>query len=103
MAARADGPRLYLRQLRLTVRNDQSLGAAFVTSAAGGWCDDLVNVEPCAGAHDALLMHLRSGFVGLALLFDPDAALIIQTRPGARLEDVLDAGAAVQSITIPGT
>jgi hypothetical protein len=62
-----------------------------------------VDIEPFAGAHAALLMHLRSGFLGLALLFEPDAALIIQTRPGARLEHVLDAGAAVQSVTLPAT
>ncbi len=103
VAAKTDGPRLYLRQLRLIVRDNQSLVTAFATSPAGGWCDDLVDIEPLASAHAALLMHLRSGFVGLALLFEPDAALIIQTRPGARLEHVLDAAAAVQSVTVTGT
>jgi hypothetical protein len=103
VAAKPDGPRLYLRQLRLPKGDDQSLVAAFATSPAGGWCDDLVDSEPLAGAQAARLMHLRSGFVGLALLFDPDAALIIQTRPCARLEHVLDAAAAVQSVTITGS
>lgn len=62
-----------------------------------------MDVEPLAGAHAALLMHVRSVLVGLALLFKPDAVLIIQTRPGASLEHVLDAGAAVLSVSITGT
>jgi hypothetical protein len=102
VAATPEPPRLYLRQLRLTVRGDQSFVGAFAKSTAGGWCDDLVDFEPLAGAQAGLLMRLRSGFVGLALLFEPDAALIIQTRPGARLEHVLDAAATVQRVSITG-
>lgn len=102
LAANPGCPRLYLRQARLQVRGDVSLVGAFVASPAGGWCDKLVEHEPLAGAQTARLMYLRSGFVGLALLFEPDAALLIQTRPGARLEDVLDAAAAVRGVTITG-
>ncbi len=102
LAAKPGCPRLYLRQFRLAVRGDVSLAAAFVASPPGGWCDELVEHEPLAGAQTARLVYLRSGFVGLALLFEPDAALLIQTRPGARLEDVLDAAASVRSVSITG-
>jgi hypothetical protein len=34
----------------------------------------------------------------LALLFEPDTALLIQTRPGADLGDVLDAAAVVSAV-----
>ncbi len=102
LAAKPGCPRLYLRQFRLAVRGDVSLAAAFVASPPGGWCDELVEHERLAGAQTARLIYLRSGFVGLALLFEPDAALLIQTRPGARLEDVLDAAASVRSVSITG-
>jgi hypothetical protein len=78
------------------------LAAAFVASPASGWCDQRSEHEPLAGAQAASLMYLRSGFVGLGLLFEPDAALLIQTPPGALLEDVLDAAAPVRSVTMTG-
>ena len=102
LAAKPASPRLYLRQLRLPVTGDVSLEAAFVASPASGWCDELVEHERLAGAQSARLMYLRNGFVGLALLFEPEAALLIQTRPGARLADVVDAAATVRSVTIAG-
>jgi hypothetical protein len=36
----------------------------------------------------------------LALLFAPDAVLLLQTRLGAGLADVLDAAAAVSSVEL---
>ena len=102
LAAKPGSPRLYLRQFRLPVGGDVSLAAAFVASPASGWCDELLEHEPRAGAQTAMLMYLRGGSVGLALLFEPDGALLIQTRPGARFEDVLDAAATVRGVTITG-
>jgi hypothetical protein len=102
LAAAPGSPRLYLTQFHLPARGDVSLEAGFVGSPASGWCDELIEHEPLAGAQTARLMYLRSGFFGLALLFEPKMALLIQTRPGALLEDVLDTAASVRSVTTTG-
>jgi hypothetical protein len=58
----------------------------------------LLKVQAMAGAQAAWLAHLHNGFVGLVLLFEPDAALVTQTRPGAQLADVLDVASTVHAI-----
>jgi hypothetical protein len=93
-------PRLYVRQLRLPVPRDASLSAVFLTSPARAWCGDLVRHAAVAGAHAAWLAQMHNGFVGLVLLFEPDAALIIQSRPGAQLEHVLDAASTVHTVVL---
>jgi hypothetical protein len=100
LAADPGAPRLYVRQIRLHVSRETSLSAAFLTSPARAWCGELVRHEALAGAQAAWLAQLRNGFVGLALLFEPDAALIIQTRPGAKLEHVLDAASTVHAVVL---
>jgi hypothetical protein len=93
---------LYVRQLRLDRVAHADLSAAFLASPAAGWCAELAPREPLAGAQAAWLGRLRSGFLMLALLFEPDAALLIQTRPGADLGDVLDAAAVVSAVETTG-
>jgi hypothetical protein len=89
---------LYLRQLRLDRVAHPDLSAAFLASPAAGWCAELAKHESFGDAKAAWLGRLRSGFLMLALLFEPDTALLIQTRPGADLGDVLDAAAVVSAV-----
>jgi hypothetical protein len=77
-----------------------SLSATFLVSQATGWCAELAEREPLSGAQGAWVAQLRSGFRMLALLFEPDAALLVQTRPGAGLADVLDAAAVVSAVEL---
>jgi len=37
----------------------------------------------------------------VALLFEPDAALLVQTRPGASTQDAVDAASAVEHVKLP--
>jgi hypothetical protein len=73
---------------------------AFLASPARTWCEELTPHAALAGAHGAWLARLHKGFVGLVLLFEPDTALLIQTRPGAQLEDVLDAASTVHAAVL---
>jgi hypothetical protein len=100
LAADPNSPRLYLRQLRLDRQPHASLSAAFLVSPAAGWCEELAECEPLSGAQAAWVAQLRSGFLTLALLFEPDAVLLVQTRPGAGLTDVLDAAAVVSAVDL---
>jgi hypothetical protein len=98
LAADPTSPRVYVRQLRLSVGQDVRLSQAFLASRAAGWCDVLNEHAPPAGAAAAFLGELRSHFHLLALLFEPDLAVLVQTRPGASLEDIHDAAARVQPL-----
>ena len=100
LAADPGSPRLYVRQLRLQVPPDADLPAAFLASPARAWCEELAPHDALAGAQGAWLARLYNGFVGLVLLFEPDTALIIQTRPGARLEHVLDAASTLRTVVL---
>jgi hypothetical protein len=44
--------------------------------------------------------QLRSGFFLLAMLFEPNTALLLQTRPGSTAEDVFDAAITVQRVEV---
>jgi hypothetical protein len=98
LAADPASPRVYVRQLRLRRGEDLSLPQAFLGSKAAGWCDVLDECPPLAGASAAFLGELRSHFHLLALLFEPDLAILVQTRPGASLDDIRSAAARVQPL-----
>ena len=53
---------------------------------------------PLGGASVARLVELRSHFSALVLLYEPALALLVQARPGAGLDDVLEAAGHVQSL-----
>jgi hypothetical protein len=91
VAADPTSPRVYVRQLRLVLGEDGSLRQAFLSSEVAGWCDMLVEHAPLANASTVLAGELRSHFHLLALLFEPDLAVLVQTRPGATLADIEDA------------
>jgi hypothetical protein len=99
LAADPSGSRVYVRQLRLPRPRGGSLSETFLGSRAAGWCEELVAYAPVAGAAAAYLGQLRSNFLLLALLYEPDIAVLVQARPGATLEDVLDAAVAAWSAT----
>jgi hypothetical protein len=100
LAADQRSPRLYLRQVHLHTAHELGLAAAFLASDVAGWCDALKPSLPLAGSRFTWHARLRSGFVMVALLFEPDAGLLVQTRPGARLEDALDAASAVEHLDL---
>jgi hypothetical protein len=95
LAAGPSSPRLYLRQLRVSVQPGELLAAAFARSTVAGWCDELLPRGPLAGAPASYVGHLRSGFAIVALLFDPHTVLLLQSRPGATLAHAIDAAACV--------
>jgi hypothetical protein len=96
LAAGPSSPRVYVRQLRLARQSGLSLMSAFARSRAAGWCNALRKHPPVAGAAATFLGELRNRFLLLALLFEPDVAVLVQTRPGATREDIMDAGASVR-------
>ena len=98
LAADPTSPRVYVRQLRLRVGQAGKLSQAFLRSKAAGWCDVLNHHPPLAGASAAFLGELRSHFHLLALLFEPDLAILVQTRPGASVDDIREAAAHVQPL-----
>jgi hypothetical protein len=97
LAADPTSPRVYVRQLRLSGGQNVSLPQAFLGSKAAGWCDVLSERPPLAGASAAFLGELRSHFHLLALLFEPDLAILVQTRPGASVDDIQDCAAHVRA------
>jgi hypothetical protein len=101
---RADpsGPRLYVRQVRLRRGPGTTLRDAFAASRAATWCAQLAEHPPLAGAAACVLGELRSHLLLLALLFEPDTALLLQTRPGATLEDLQAAAHHVQLVDLSG-
>jgi hypothetical protein len=94
-------PRLYVRQLRLGRDSETSLKQAFLRSKAAGWCAVLVERPPLSGAAAAFQGELRSHFHLLALLYEPDLAVLVQTRPGASLADIQDAAAHLEYLSYP--
>jgi hypothetical protein len=73
-----------------------SLAAALPASPAAGWCYKLAEHEPLSEAQTAWLARLRNGFLKLTLLFEPQAAPLVQTEtPAAGLADALEAAVVV--------
>ena len=102
LTAAAHSPRVYLRQLQLECAQRASLSTAFLASRVVAWCEGLQQRNPpLAGSVATWQGRLRSGFAMVALLFEPDVALLVQTRPGATIEDALDAAAAVEQVKLP--
>jgi hypothetical protein len=99
LAADPHSPRIYVRQLRLPRERDMPLADAFRRSRAARWCEALAEHAPLAGAASVLLGELRSRLLMLVLVFEPDVAVLVQTRPGATLEDVRDAAAHIQEVS----
>jgi hypothetical protein len=100
LAAEVQSPRLFLRQLRLPLTGESDLVEAFAASEVAGWCLVVERRDSLGASVATLHARLRSGFDLLALLFEPDVALLVQTRPGATLADALDAAAAVQALDL---
>jgi hypothetical protein len=98
LAADPSSPRVYVRQMRLGRGRGSNVRQAFLESRAAGWCDVLAEHPPVAGASAAFAGELRSRFDLLALLFEPDLALLLQTRPGARRSDLEDAARHVRRL-----
>ncbi len=102
LTADAHSPRLYLRQIQLECAQHASLSSAFLGSSVASWCEGLQQRNPpLAGSVATWQGRLRSGFALVALLFEPDAALLVQTRPGASTEDALDAASGVEQVKLP--
>ena len=100
LAADPTSPRVYLRQLRLVRQPNMALVDAFARSAVAGWCERLWEHPPLAGAAAARLGQLRGQLLLLALLFEPDVAMLVQTRPGASLDDLLNAAAHLREVDV---
>jgi hypothetical protein len=101
LSADARSPRLYMRQIQLERTQYDGLSTAFLGSRVAAWCESLQQRDPrLANSAATWQGRLRSGFTLVALLFEPDTALLVQTRPGADPEDALDAAAAVEKIEL---
>jgi hypothetical protein len=100
LAAGATSSRVYVRQVPLQRAPGMSLSTAFARSRAGRWCDDLQPHPSQANAAAVFLGYLRNCFPLQLLLYEPDLAVLVQARPGATLDDVLEAGAQVHEVAL---
>jgi hypothetical protein len=100
LAADPRSPRVYIREMRLHRPAGLNLAEAFERSPAARWCT-VIHRHPRLGeAAWTCVADLRSGFDLLVLLFEPDTAVLIQTRPGASVDDLVAAGAHVRQVEL---